>query len=176
KQSIDRFSAESGNKGNWLQYVESIRVIDPASFQVKLKRPFGPAMQVLFGNNDGGPWLMPKEIVDQDLLNKQPIGTGPFVFDSWEPSVVIRWKRNPSFYDAPRPYVDAVDVSLASDPEVILQNLVAGKLDFSQWTGDQYTRAQKAFPKGVFINGPEQIWGGAYFNFAKKPFGDERVR
>ncbi len=64
KHSIDVFAAESPNRGNWLAQVASVEVVDPKTFTIKLKQPFGPAFQVLFANNDGGPWVIPQELLD----------------------------------------------------------------------------------------------------------------
>jgi peptide/nickel transport system substrate-binding protein len=124
KHSIDVFAAESPNRGNWLAQVDSVTVIDPQNFTIKLKQPFGPAFQVLFANNDGGPWVVPAEVLDnKDVAGKTPIGSGPWVFEEWQPNVLIRWSKNPEYYDAPRPYLDTFEASLTADPEQILANL-----------------------------------------------------
>src|SRR5256712_6331352 len=72
KHSIDIFAAESPNRGNWLEQVASVEEVDPKTFTIKLKQPFGPAFQVLFANNDGGPWVIPAELLDnKDKVGKQ---------------------------------------------------------------------------------------------------------
>ncbi|MGH2405612.1 MAG: ABC transporter substrate-binding protein, partial [bacterium] len=78
KHSIDIFAAESPNRGNWLAQVDAVTVTGEKTFTITLKNPFGPAFQVLFGNNDGGPWVIPNEILDnKDVAGKTPIGSGP---------------------------------------------------------------------------------------------------
>src|SRR2546428_9499729 len=72
KHSIDIFAAESPNRGNWLEQVASVEEVDPKTFTIKLKQPFGPAFQVLFATNDGGPWVIPAELLDnKDKVGKQ---------------------------------------------------------------------------------------------------------
>jgi peptide/nickel transport system substrate-binding protein len=177
KHSIDVFAAESPNRGNWLAQVDSVTVTDPQNFTIKLKQPFGPAFQVLFANNDGGPWVVPAEILDnKDVAGKTPIGSGPWIFDAWEPNVLIRWRKNPEYYDAPLPYLDVFEGSLTADPEQILANLKNDTFDGSLWSADLWTRARSELPDGQWFTGPEHVWGGAYFNFANPPFNDPRVR
>jgi peptide/nickel transport system substrate-binding protein len=177
KHSIDVFAAESPNRGNWLAQVDSVTVTDPQNFTIKLKQPFGPAFQVLFANNDGGPWVIPAEILDnKDAAGKTPVGSGPWIFDSWEPNVVIRWKKNPEYYDAPRPYLDVFEGLLTADPEQILANLKSETFDGSLWSADLWTRGRSELPDAQWFTGPEHVWGGAYFNFANPPFNDKRVR
>ena len=177
KHSIDIFAAESPNRGNWLAQVASVEVVDPKTFTIKLKQPFGPAFQVLFANNDGGPWVIPAELLDnKDQVGKQAIGSGPWIFDSWEPNVVIRWRKNPDYYDAPKPYMDGFEGLLTADPEQILANLKNQTFDGSLGSSDLWTRWRGELPQGQFFTGPEHVWGGAYFNFANPPFNDKRVR
>jgi ABC-type transport system substrate-binding protein len=177
KAAIDVFAAESPNRGNWLAAVESVEATGDKTLTIKLRRPFAPAFQVLFGNTDGGPWVVPTEVLeDETLANSKPIGSGPFIFEEWDEGVALRWRKNPDFYDAPRPYVDAVDQSLVGDAEVILQNLKVGTFDGALWSAELWDRALDEIPDFNFFTGPEQVWGGAYFNFAEKPFDDVRVR
>ena len=177
KHSIDIFATESPNRGNWLAQVDKVEVTGDKTFTITLKKPFGPAFQVLFGNNDGGPWVMPKEILDnKDEAGKNAIGSGPWIFDKWEPNVVIRWRKNPDYYDAPLPYLDVFEGLLTADPEAILTRLKGGELDGSLGSADLWDRWRTELPDGQFFTGPEHVWGGAYFNFANPPFNDKRVR
>jgi peptide/nickel transport system substrate-binding protein len=177
KAAIDVFAAESPNRGNWLAQVADTQVSGEGNITVSLRGPFAPAFQVLFANNDGGPWIIPPEVLeDETLSNTRPIGAGPFVFESMDPGVAINWRRNPNYYDSPKPYIDGVEALLIADPEVILQNLKDGNFDSSLWTASLWNRALDELPDAQFYTGPEHVWGGAYFNFDVPPFNDIRVR
>ena len=43
-------------------------------------------------------------------------GTGPYVFDSYEPGVAFRVRRNPDYWDAGKPYLDGIDFLIIRDP------------------------------------------------------------
>src|SRR5262249_9340648 len=47
----------------------------------------------------------------------QPVGAGPFMLDSWVRDSEARYKRNPSYWDSPRPYLDSITIRLVSDPQ-----------------------------------------------------------
>jgi peptide/nickel transport system substrate-binding protein len=178
KYALDVFAAESPNRGNWLAQVDTVTVTGPKTLSIKLKKAFAPAFQVLFANTDGGPWIIPREVLDSkdDLSAKKPIGAGPFIFQSMTPDESIVWIKNPKYYDSPKPYVERIEASLSGDPEVILQNLKDGKYDSALWTASLWDRARRELPDASFYTGPEHVWGGAFFNFANAPFDDKRVR
>jgi peptide/nickel transport system substrate-binding protein len=177
KAALDVFAAESPNRGNWLSQVESVTVTGPKELTVQLRQPFAPALQVLFANNDGGPWIIAPEVLSTpDLINTKPVGSGPWIFDSWEPNVVIRWRKNPAYYDAPKPYIDNIEATLVADPEVILQNLTQGNFDSALWSANLWDRGTSEFSEGQWFTGPEHVWGGAYFNYANPPFDKKEVR
>ena len=177
KAALDAFSTDSPNRGNWLAQVASVTVTGTKTLTVTLNKPFAAALQVLFANTDGGPWVIPPEVLESDdMSNNKPIGAGPFIFQSLTPDESIVWKKNPDYYDAPKPYLDTIEATLSGDQEVILQNLKDGTFDSALWTASLWDRARNELPNAQFFTGPEQVWGGAYFNFANAPFNDKRVR
>lgn len=178
KASIDSFAASSPNRGNWLTYVEGVEVTGEKTLTINMRQPFGPALTVLFGNNDGGPYIYPQELVDDpDSAARNPIGSGPWVFQEWQDDTVIRWRKNPDWYDAPRPYLDEVESALISDPDTILENVRNGTFDSTLWSAQIWDSAMSELSEDFqFFTGPEHVWGGAYFNFAVPPFNDVRVR
>jgi ABC-type transport system substrate-binding protein len=177
KASLDVFAAESPNRGTWLSQVSEVTVTGADTLSVTLRQPFAAAFQVLFANTDGGPWIIPPEVLEsEELSNTRPIGAGPFIFESLTPDEQIVWVKNPNYYDAPKPYVDRVEAAITADPEVILQNLKDGNFDSGLWTASLWDRARDELPDASFYTGPEHVWGGAFFNFANPPFNDVRVR
>ena len=49
-------------------------------------------------------------------LNQQPVGTGPFVFDSRSPDSVTRFVRNESWWNG-EVYLDAIEFSPVPDAD-----------------------------------------------------------
>lgn len=175
--SLELFATESPNRGNWLAAVASTETGADGTTTVTLNKPFAPAFQVLFGNTDGGPWLYPTEVIDDETLsNTRPIGAGPFQLDEWDEGVSMTWSKHPNHYEAGKPYVDGFTASLVGDPQVILENLKSGDFDTSLWSAERWDDGLSDLPDHQWFTGPEHVWGGAYFNFAEAPFNDIRVR
>ena len=62
----------------------------------------------------------------------QPVGTGPFVFVSWEPGSHLVVRRNPNYWQKPMPYLDGITFNPIVDDTSRYQSLQAGTLDLIQ--------------------------------------------
>ncbi len=47
-----------------------------------------------------------------------PVGTGPFIFVDYERDAKLTFKRNPNYWDAPKPYLDGVEMVVIADATV----------------------------------------------------------
>ncbi len=47
--------------------------------------------------------------------NAAPVGTGPFVFGEWKHGDTISLRRNPNYWDQPRPYLDGIVYRIVPD-------------------------------------------------------------
>ncbi|TWC32369.1 peptide/nickel transport system substrate-binding protein [Pseudomonas sp. SJZ079] len=61
-----------------------------------------------------------------DRLNRQPIGTGPFVFKRFQKDAVVRYAANPEYFDG-KPAVDDLVFAITPDANVRLQKLRRGE-------------------------------------------------
>ena len=66
-----------------------------------------------------------------DELFQHPIGTGPFMFDSWEKDVQIVLKKNPNYWDLPKPYLDEVVFKVLPDSNTRMLQFQGGELDIA---------------------------------------------
>jgi len=57
-----------------------------------------------------------------------PIGTGPFIFKEWMRGHHILYERNPTYWDAPKPYIDHLAVHFIPDAERRLAAIENGKV------------------------------------------------
>ncbi|MBX5437825.1 MAG: hypothetical protein IRZ33_11520, partial [Alicyclobacillaceae bacterium] len=55
-----------------------------------------------------------------------PVGTGPFVFSSWNPDVSIVYKRNPNYWQKGKPYLDEIDLNLIYDAHTAYNTFISG--------------------------------------------------
>ena len=61
-----------------------------------------------------------------EQINTQPIGTGPFVFRSYQKDAIIRYAANTAYWDG-APKVDNLIFAITVDPNVRVQRLKAGE-------------------------------------------------
>lgn len=114
-------------------------------------------------------------------LDTNPVGTGPYIFESASTDNYIQVKRNPDWWFGKSiglpdmPYFDRIRVSVIPDASVRLANLKAGKLDNILLDAVQYrlVKNDSNFNSGAM---PTNWLVFLLFNDAKGPCSDIRVR
>lgn len=106
--------------------VKKIETPDPLTVRFTLSHPdstFLPALSMGFAS------IYSAEYADKllkagtpELMNSQPIGTGPFVFTRFQKDAVVRYKANPDYF-AGKPSVDGLIYAITPDANVRLQKL-----------------------------------------------------
>lgn len=131
KFSFDRLRAEDSGYSykSQVETIDSIEVIDPRTVQFNLSVPTGPFLTYMAFP---GSSIVPKALVESGHdLNAKPVGSGPFVFESYAPRSMIKFSRNDSFYEEGKPYVDAMEMHLISDVTALTNAIVSGTINFS---------------------------------------------
>ncbi|MFD0717646.1 ABC transporter substrate-binding protein [Paenibacillus sp. GCM10027626] len=62
-------------------------------------------------------------------LAKNPVGTGPFVFERWNRNEKIVLKKNPNYWKQGLPYLDGIEILTVPDAEVKNLQLMNGQVD-----------------------------------------------
>ena len=77
--------------------LDTITAIDNETVRITTKKPFGPLVNYLAHNGAG---VLCERAVKEagDSYGQHPVGTGPFVFDSWTSGDRIILKANPDYY------------------------------------------------------------------------------
>ncbi|MCB0696668.1 MAG: ABC transporter substrate-binding protein [Chitinophagaceae bacterium] len=108
--------------------------IDDSTFQLKLKRPFRPLLEILSMQYCS---IVPHEVVEKwgKDFRTHPCGTGPFVLEQWDEGNMLILHRNTSYWeqdDTGRqlPYIDAVTIGFATSKATEFFRFLQGKLDF----------------------------------------------
>lgn len=175
-QNWEAFKAKSQNASGFSTVIDKMEAVDDLTLKVTIKSPFAPFLVTHMSTTEGL-WLIPTETIDNNQVQNDPIGSGPWIFRQWEKGVAIRWDRNAKWHDGPLPYFAKTEQSLNNDPQRILAALQTGDLDVSGLNGPSYEEAKKKLdPKGQDTFFQNQVQGGFYFNFDNKPWGDKRVR
>lgn len=99
--------------------VDKIETPDAQTARFTLTAPSAGLMNLLGGR--GGAMLSRQGVEKhKDQFRSNPVGTGPFIFDSWASGAHVKMKRNPNYWgkDAAGgalPYLDAVTIRIIPD-------------------------------------------------------------
>ena len=186
QQTHDRFKEISANSAGWDAVVESFNIGEDRSITFKLNRPHAPFL-TLAGSSQHM-WLIPPEIVDDGTVAERPVGSGPWIFENFEPGVAIDWRHNRDNWHRNNDYVnvsqnlplmDGITATMNGDTNVLIPSLGDGALDFSQLSPAIYKQARDAAPQiddDGMVYTLNTVPGGFYFNFSIPPWNDVRMR
>lgn len=91
---------------------------DAATVVIRLARPYAPFLQQLTVFDAP---ILPRHLyegtdIPANPANQRPIGTGPFVFTSWERGSSLHLARNPHYWAAPKPLLDGLIFQIVPQP------------------------------------------------------------
>ena len=73
-------------------------------------------------------WVIPREAENGYDPRNEAHGAGPYYMDEFVSGNRIVLKKNPNYYDKPRPYLDEVQLVLLSEPAALLAQFEAGTI------------------------------------------------
>lgn len=106
----------------------------------------------------------------------KPIGTGPFVFKSFEVGVRSLCTRNPDYWENGKPYVDQWEDISIDDNSARLNALLAGQIDMMSQLDFAQAKAQKSGGKIQVIDAPSPAYQVFIMRTDRPPFDDVNVR
>jgi peptide/nickel transport system substrate-binding protein len=110
--------------------VDKVEASDPKTAVIRLKTVWAPFESdlALFGAS-----IIPQKLhqAQQAQLFQKPVGTGPFVFDSWDKGNKIVLKKNPNYWTAGKPYLDELDFFVLTDANARMLQFQGGQLDIA---------------------------------------------
>jgi len=177
EETYQAFLSLHRNASRYADVIDSLVATDDTTIQVKLKGPFAPFL-ITHAAADAGPWFIPVEAINADIVKEDAVGTGPWVFRQWERGVALRWERHPEYYDNPAPYFEKIEATLLRDPQRIMAALQSGDIDLSpSLLSSQFNEINEKLPEGGNLNvtQPGSV-SGFFFNFDNEPWQDKRVR
>ncbi|MBT9504446.1 MAG: ABC transporter substrate-binding protein [Burkholderiaceae bacterium] len=111
--------------------IKTVEKLDAMTVRLQLKQP-NALMQTLLANQfnssvysaEYGAQLL--KVGKPELINTQPVGTGPFVFKSYQKDAVLRLSAHPGYWGI-KPQFDQLVVAITPDANVRVQRLKAGE-------------------------------------------------
>lgn len=121
--------------------------------------------------------VVPQEEVEANGdLSQVMVGSGPFVFEEYVPNTSLRFTRHDGYWDAPKPYVDGIEILIAGEDTSRTTALVSDTVDIIE----QVPHKDIALLEGneqVKLAGPTATnlrW--LVFNMRKEPYAQLEFR
>ena len=112
--------------------------------------------------------ISPKAFAQAD---ETPVGTGSYVFDSWQKGVSLTVKANPDYWGDPKPEIDVVEIRFIPDVNTRLSALQANEIDIAINIPESQLGE---VPQVIEALGGES--GGTRFNTSIPPYDDVNFR
>ena len=111
----------------------------------------------------------------KEMINQQPIGTGPFQFVGYQKDAVIRYAAHPEFWGGKQP-IDDLIFAITTDASVRMQKLKAGECHVAPYPPPAETASLKADPNLTVMEQEGLNVGYLAYNTLVAPFDKVEVR
>ena len=159
--------------------IQKLEKLDAHKIRITLARPESPFLANLAMSFMS---IVSKEYADNlqkagkaHEIDNMPVGTGPFAFRRYVKDTLIRYKKNPHYWDTPVK-IDNLVFAITTDANVRYQKLKAGECHFVIDPSPADLKAIRADSNLKIIEGPGLNVGYLAMNTQKKPFDNPLVR
>ncbi|RDI61797.1 ABC transporter substrate-binding protein [Microvirga subterranea] len=155
-----------------LAAIESANAVDPQTVELKLKEPSAPLLSSLATIA-----IVPSSVeTNKDVLQKQPVGTGPFKFQEWQSNGFILLSKNDSYWQQGLPKLTGLKFNIVPESATRQVGLTNGQYALLP-NIDAATALQLKGKPGVKLSETLEL---AYtlvgMNVSKPPFDNAKVR
>ena len=170
--SYTRIQEEEGLAADYLSLVDSMDAPDDHTFSLELSEPFAP---LLFRMATSHMHIIPAEQAEQGSVD-EPIGTGPFQFESHELDSEFVMVRFDDYWDDEYPLLDRITKTEIPDNDVRLDRFEAGEADFANDIPPRHADRLEDDPDVEFIERFPQSLTYLGMNCTQEPFDDRDAR
>ncbi|MGB3281230.1 MAG: ABC transporter substrate-binding protein [Pseudorhodobacter sp.] len=172
-------SWEYFNSMSMPELIKEIVRVDDNTVKFMLSRPEAPMIANLAMDFAS---IQSKEYADAmlaagtpEMLNQAPVGTGPFSFVAYQKDAVIRYKKNPDYWNGASPLDDLV-FAITPDASVRYQKMKAGECHVMPYPNPADVDAMKADKDLVVMEQEGLNVGYLAYNTKVAPFDNAKVR
>lgn len=155
-------------------WIDGVEIIDPLTVQITLPTPnrnFGSTLA------QSAPFVASPAALEAavEKTDIKPVGAGPFLFESWDQGISLSFKRNPDYWDQPRPYLETLKFAIIPETQSRISTVVQGGA--TMMAGYPYQFGNNAEAADIATHEiPIPGLYRAYFNQTAGSFTDHRAR
>jgi peptide/nickel transport system substrate-binding protein len=171
-------NADAPLAGQVFDFADSFEV-EGDEVVIKMNKPWSTFPQVLTAQT--GVIRAPSMATDPEAA-RNPVGSGPFIFESWEQGSELKVRKNPNYWREGLPYLDNIEFKIISDVQARASTFATGGVDIFETSDPQQIidfteQAQNDEEVQIFTS---QLAEGAKtlmaLNLAAPPFDDPIAR
>ena len=159
--------------------IDRVEKVDPLTVRFVLKKaeaPFIANMAMDFASILSAEYAEKMKAAGNiEPFDREPIGTGPFQFVSYQKDAVVRYKANDSYWGG-RPKIDNLVFAITTDASVRYAKLKTGECHVMAFPKPADVQLMKDDPNINLVQAPGLNVGYLAFNVEKKPFDNKQVR
>ena len=155
--------------------VRGIRILDDYALEIRLRKPFSPFLKLLAMT---AAYIVPHEATERwgPDFSSHPVGTGPFILESWLPNREIRMTRRADYFEGP-PKIKGMIYRIIPEDLTAITEFELGNIDVLTIPASEFSRYRKDQAKKSYIvslNGLNTYYAG--MNCARPPFDNPVLR
>jgi peptide/nickel transport system substrate-binding protein len=160
-----------------LQEIESYRALDRWRFQIRLKRPFYPLLDVM--SFPATTWMVSPGAIQKygnEGIAQHPVGTGPFKFVEYSPGQFLRLERFDGYWRGPAAFKTLVFRPIV-DPAARAAALQAGEVQVAEDISTEFAQAWRGRRDVRVAIASRPRMYSCFFNYTgDRPTKDRRFR
>jgi len=191
--SIKRWAAKDSMGQKMMASVIDFEVVNPKTFKMKMKEPYGLVLQSLGKPSSNVPFMMPARVAATDpntqIKAEDVIGSGPFMFarDEWKPGEKTVYVKNPKYKPRSEPAnglaggkvakVDRVEWLWIPDAQTQVAALQNGEIDMIEAPSHDLLPLLSKDKNIKLVNyNPAGLQYTFRYNSLFKPFDNPKIR
>jgi peptide/nickel transport system substrate-binding protein len=157
-----------------LASMDTITASDPSTVVITLKAPDASFLANLA---ESASIIVPKEVVEENGdLSQVAVGSGPFTFVEYVPNTSITLAKNADYWEEGLPYLDGLELIIASDDTARTTAVVTGTVDLIEYAPLRDIEILEQDDSIALAGNSNTNIRYLGFNMKNKPFDDVRVR
>ncbi len=153
--------------------IDSVTATGDAQVTFALKEPFGPFLTNLANNGE----IVNQKAIEAGDPSRNPVGTGPFKFVEWVQGQHVKLEKNPDYFIAGKPALDAVELRFLLVDQSRIDGLRSGELQWIDAVPLSQLTALSSDDSFTYVTSPTAgIPDFLAMNVAAPPFDQPAVR
>lgn len=155
--------------------VESVEASGEREVTITLSEPYTPFLSELSNFSNG---ILPADFggVSEEEFFQDPVGTGPFIVDEWDPEGDLSFVKNEHYWQKGKPYLDGLVYKFVADDNQLQQQLIAGQIDAIETVPAANAADIDGNSATVLHSGDGWSTEQVFFNTQNEFFADRHVR